>query len=72
MSFVTDSKRSSTFRRLDSASRSKRQTRREAKIATRMVGPNEIFQSPNVSNDAFPPAAVVLTVSVRSVANRNK
>ena len=28
--------------------------------------------SPNVNNDAFPPAAVVFTVSVRSVTNRSR
>jgi hypothetical protein len=29
-------------------------------------------QSPSVSSDAFPPAAVVFTVNVLSVANRSK
>jgi len=30
------------------------------------------LQSPIVSNEALPPAAVVLTVSVRSVTKRNR
>jgi hypothetical protein len=54
--------------------------RREAESNTgRMRGPyppciyeRDARQSPNVNNDAFPPAAVVFTVTVFSVANRGR
>ena len=34
--------------------------------------PGSVAYSPRVSNDAFPPAAVVLIVNVRSVTKRNR